>query len=356
MPESAVTILITPREQFSKAKISLDSVLACTDPAVPVVYIDGNSPRGLAHYLRDQATKRGFTLVRKDYYLGANEARNLGLPHVHTKYVAFIDNDVSVTPGWLDKLVACAEETGAWAVGPLYLIDNPAKQIIHTAGAELKIVEKDGHRRMHERHRFGNTPVSLVCSLLVRQPIDLVEFHCMLVRRDVFDRLGPLDEGLISFLDHNDFCLGVASAGGSVYIEPAAVVTHLAPPPYSWYDLPCFLLRWSNRWMEPSIQRFAEKHRLSITDEDFAVHRRFRDAHRMRLLGRARGALRRVAGSSSLAAADSFLTKVIFDQLIENAVVRPLEQRRSLSRSTTSAAYLESAKTYTVSPGERPSR
>jgi len=332
MPESAATIVITPREQFSKAKISLDSILACTNPAVPLVYIDGNSPPALARYLRDQAANRGFTLIRTDYYLGANEARNLGLPHVRTKYVAFVDNDVSVTPDWLDKLVACAEETDAWAVGPLYLIDDPAKQIIHTAGAEFKIVEEDGQRRMHERHRFGNTPVSRVRAQLVRQPIDLVEFHCMLVRRDIFDRLGPLDEALISFLDHNDFCLGVVNAGGSIYIEPAAVVTHLAPPPYSWSDLSCFLLRWSNAWMEPSIQRFAEKHRLSIADEDFAVHRRFRDSHRMRLFGRARGALRRVAGPRGLAAADSFLTKVIFDRLIENAIVRPLEHRRARSR------------------------
>ncbi len=345
MPEPATTIVITPREQFSKAKISLDSILTCTNPAVPLVYIDGNSPPALARYLRDQAAKRGFTLIRTDYYLGANEARNLGLPHVSTKYVAFVDNDVSVTPGWLDKLVACAEETGAWAVGPLYLIDDPAKQIIHTAGAEFKIVEEHGLRRLHERHRFGNTPVSRVRAQLIRQPIDLVEFHCMLVRRDVFDHLGPLDEGLISFLDHNDFCLGVVNAGGSVYIEPAAVVTHLAPPPYSWSDLPCFLLRWSNMWMEPSIQRFAEKHRLSITDEDFAVHRHFRDSHRMRLFGRARGALRRVTGSRGLAAADSFLTKVVFDRAIENAIVRPLEQRRTRSRSMVPAAHFGSSKT-----------
>lgn len=332
MPEACVTILVTPREQFSKAKRSLESILACTDPSVPLVYVDGNSPPALARYLKQQAAMRGFTLIRADRYLGANEARNVGLSHVHTKYVAFVDNDVSVTPGWLDKLVACAQQTGAWAVGPLYLIDDPKKQIIHTAGAEFGIAEKNGQRQLYERHRFGNTTVSRVRSQLIRQPIDLVEFHCMLVRREVFDQLGPLDEGLISFLDHNDFCLSVAAAGGSVYFEPAAVVTHLAPPPYSWYDLPCFLLRWSNAWMEPSIQRFAQKHRLSPSDEDFVVHRDFRDSHRMRLFGRVRGALRRVMGTRGLTATDTFLTNVIFNRLIENGVVRRLERVRTRDR------------------------
>ncbi|HEV2038006.1 MAG TPA: hypothetical protein VGQ96_05300, partial [Candidatus Eremiobacteraceae bacterium] len=239
---------------------------------------------------------------------------------------------------WLDRLIACAEETEAWAVGPLYLIDDPAKQIIHTAGADLRIVEEDGRRRLSEHHRFSYQPVAKVRQQLVRQPIDLVEFHCMVVRRDVFDRLGPLDEQLISFLDHVDFCLDIADAGGVVYTEPAAVVTHLAPPPFAMSDLPCFLLRWSDAWMEPSIRRFAEKRRLSLSDEDFDAHRRFRDSHRMRLLGRTRGAVRRLMGPRGLAAADRFVTSVIFNRLIERTVVRTLEQDRRRSQLPAPAA------------------
>ncbi|MDQ6767644.1 MAG: glycosyltransferase [Candidatus Eremiobacteraeota bacterium] len=342
MAKVLATVLITPREQFSKARASLESILARTDPAVPIVYIDGNSPTPLARHLKAESAKRGFTLIRTEHFLAANQARNIGLPHVRTKYVAFVDNDVSVEPGWLDKLIACAEETGAWAVGPLYLIDDPAKQIIHTAGADLRIVEEDGHRRLHEHHRFGHQPVATVRRQLVRQPIDLVEFHCMLVRRDVFDRLGPLDEQLISFFDHVDFCLDIADSGGVVYSEPAAVVTHLAPPPFAFSDLPCFLLRWSNAWMEPSIRRFAEKRRLSLSDEDFNVHRRYRDSHRMRLLGPTRAAVRRLTGSRGLAAADRFVTRIIFDRLIERTVVRTLEQDRRRSQSAAPALPVES--------------
>ncbi len=337
MTQPQASIVITPREQFSKARRSLASILENTDSSVPIVYIDGNSPPALAAFLRRQSRERGFTLLQRDYFLGSNEARNLGLQHVDTKYVVFIDNDVSVTPGWLDTLVRCAEETGAWAVGPLYLIDDPAKQIIHTAGAELKIVEENGQRRMHERHRFSYTPVARVAEHLVRQPIDLVEFHCMLVRRDVFDRIGPLDEGLISFFDHVDFCLQIADAGGLVYSEPAAVVTHLAPPPYSLSDLPCFLLRWSDAWMEPSIRRFAEKHRLDPNDADFAEHRRFRDGHRMRLFGKARGLVRRIGGKRGLAATEKLCSRVIFGTLLEGTVVRSLERKRLTGRANARA-------------------
>jgi glycosyltransferase involved in cell wall biosynthesis len=333
MAEAIATIAVTPREQFSKARTSLESILAHTAPDVPLIYVDGNSPPALARYLKDQCAQRGFTLIRTAHFLAANEARNMALPRVHTKYVVFVDNDVSVEAGWLERLISCAEQTGAWAVGPLYLIDDPAKRIIHTAGAELRIIDEGGRRRLHERHRFSSQPLAKVQAQLVRQPIDLVEFHCMLVHTDVFSRLGPLDERLISFLDHVDFCIDVAEAGGGIYIEPAAVVTHLAPPPYALSDLPCFLLRWSDAWMEPSIRRFAEKRRLSVTDEDFAAHRQFRDRHRLRLLGRVRGAVRRLTGPRGLAAADKFVTNVVFDRLIERTVVRSLEKKRARGRA-----------------------
>lgn len=329
MADALATIVVTPREQFSKARRSLESILATTSTEVPLIYVDGNSPPRLARYLQQQAARRGFALLRSPHFLAANQARNVALPHVRTKYVVFVDNDVSVEQGWLERLVTCAEETNAWAVGPLYLIDDPAKRIIHMAGAELRIIDEGGHRRLHEHHRFSYQPVANVSSELVREPVDLVEFHCMLVRSDVFVKLGPLDEQLLSFLDHVDFCIDVAEAGGSIYLEPAAVVTHLAPPPYAFSDLPCFLLRWSDVWMEPSIRRFAEKRRLDLTDDDFNVHRHFRDGHRLRLLGRARGAVRRLTGPRALDAADRFVTNVIFNRFLERTVVRSLEQQRT---------------------------
>lgn len=42
MPEPLATIVITPREQFSKARRSLESILATTSAEVPLVYVDGN--------------------------------------------------------------------------------------------------------------------------------------------------------------------------------------------------------------------------------------------------------------------------------------------------------------------------
>jgi GT2 family glycosyltransferase len=325
-----VTIVVVPREQFSKSQVSLESIYASTPPPFRLVYVDGNSPPPLRRYLEQQATARGFQLIRTENYLTSNEARNLGLRKVCTEYVAFLDNDVFVQPGWLQALLRCADETGAWVVGPLYCygIDgcNGEPHIVHTAGASLRIID-DGTRRLEEMHRCCDRPVAEVRLELRREPIDLVEFHCMVVRTDAFDQIGAFDEKLLSFLDHIDFCLAAREAGGTVYFEPAAVVTHLAPPPFAPMDLPYFLLRWSNAWLRPSVRHFATKHRLSLCEQDFRNHFQFRDQHRRRLIAGIRRTTERFLGNRGLRIAN-VVDRIIFDLLIENTIVRRMQQMR----------------------------
>jgi GT2 family glycosyltransferase len=331
-----VTIVVVPREQFSKSQISLESIYAATPPPFKLVYIDGNSPPSLRRYLERQATAHGFQLIRTESYLTSNEARNLGLREVRTEYIAFLDNDVVVQPGWLQALLRCAQETEAWVVGPLncYGIDGRSGEphIVHVAGASLRIVD-NGARRLQEKGRHVNRPLVEVRPELRREPIDLVEFHCMLVRTDVFDRIGRLDEKLLSFFDHMDFCLALQQAGGTVYFEPDAVVTHMAPPPFAPMDLPYFLLRWSNAWLRPSVRYFASKHRLTVCERDFGGHFRFRDEHRRRLIAGIRRKIQRFLGHRGLRIA-SIADRIVFDQLIEQTIVRRMQRRRVLNTGT----------------------
>lgn len=330
MATPLVTIVVVPREQFSKAEASLESIYATTPQPFDLVYVDGNSPPALRDVLAAQAAVRGFTLLRTERYLTSNEARNLALPHVRTSYVTFVDNDVFVTPGWLDALVRCAEETGAWAVGPLYCYGTDGSSgkpwLIHTAGADLRIIDEGG-RRLHEEHRHVLKPVAEVLPDLRREPIDLVEFHCMLVRRDALTRTGPFDERLLSFMDHMDFCMAVRQAGGAVYFEPEAVVTHLAPPPFAGIDIPYFLLRWSDAWLHESARYFAAKHGLRA-DADLQGHVWFRNGHRRRLLGGLRRRIRGVFGKRALKLADKFVDGVVFGVLIEHTLVARMQRRR----------------------------
>jgi hypothetical protein len=261
-----VTVVISPRERFSLTEGTLASVIQDTSVPFDLLVVDGGYPIRLKRRLESMARARGFLILRKDYYLSPNEARNLALPHVATKYVAFIDNDLVVVKGWLEALVRCAEDTGADIVSPVVCIGEPLHSIIHIAGGTVRIVEKNGKRALREVHQHANRQLDEVRDELRRERTELAEFHCMLVRRKVFDRLGPLDESLKATSEHIDLCMKVRNAGGAVFLEPSAVVTYLPAPPLAMSDVPYYLLRWGDEWCIASERHLAETWGVAISE------------------------------------------------------------------------------------------
>jgi GT2 family glycosyltransferase len=307
---ASVTVVIVPREQFGRARLSLQSVLDSTVPDCPIIYVDGNSPQDLA---RDLAITDRITMIRQDHYLSGNAARNLALPQVRTKYVLFIDNDVQMWPGSIDAMVKCADETGAWVVGSLYCIGAPGSRKVHSAGGEVRIVEKQGRRHIYERQLHCGERADEVRAMVGRSASDQVEFHCMMVRAAAFERFGPLDEGLRAAFDHVDLCLAVRNANHPIYVETAATVTYLPPPPIQWSDLPFFLVRWSEAWYQSSLHHFCEKWQLDPDDEVFRVHENYRLDHRARILTQSSRMNRIIEGSVG--------------KILEKTLVKNLERR-----------------------------
>lgn len=279
MSQPTVTIIVVPRERFQFARESLDSLYENTFVPFQLIYVDNNSPRKLRQYLKAQSQLRNFLVIRSDTYLSPNQARNLGFLYVDTPYVVFVDNDVVFTPGWLEKLVSCTEETGATVVGSLVCQYRPVHTIVHCAGGtymapaeysafargELNpsgTLDQTGGWKIQERTPYQNQPLTVVRDHLHRQPTGFVEFHAMLVRTAIFDRIGPLDEGFSCTKEYLDFCMMVTRAGGLIYLEPDSVATFLTHPPaptLQWRDLPYFMLRWSDEWELSNLLHYQQK-------------------------------------------------------------------------------------------------
>lgn len=281
-----VTIVVVPRERFSRAIESLNSIYRHTDYPFKLVYVDGNSPPAIGARIADASRERGFTLLRRDRYLIPNEARNLGLACVDTEFVVFLDNDVLVTPGWLERLVACARDTSAWLVIPLYLEGRPEDRIVHMAGGTAVLSEEGGRRVFKNAHRFFGRPVDDVKEQLRREPTGSIEYHCLLARRDVFGKVGLFDERIPSVWEHTDLALSVQEQGGRIYFEPEAIVSYDSAGTLKWYDLAYFAVRWSDEWGRMSIDRFREKWGLSPDDRDVKFMYQYSAIYRRHFLRR----------------------------------------------------------------------
>jgi hypothetical protein len=241
------------------------------------VYVDGGSPRSIQRYLDEQSRLRGFKLIRTEEYLSPNLARNIGIGQVDTEYTVFVDNDVVVSPQWLETLLQCADETSAAVVGPLTCISLPLHSKVHCAGGLAHVLEseKDGQvrRRIREKQYYAEKPLEKVRDRLHRTQTELAEFHCMLVRTSVFEQVGLLDEGLLNTREHIDFCMLVTQAGGTIYFEPDSVITYVPGPPMEVYDIPYYLLRWSDAWEMDSLNHLQQKWNLSDDSAFFKMRR-----------------------------------------------------------------------------------
>jgi GT2 family glycosyltransferase len=313
MQDAQVTIVVVPRERLSFAERCISSIYENTSIPFNLIYVSGGVPNQVRDYLEVESSRKGFRILIEEHFLSPNQARNLSLPHVKTKYVVFLDNDTLVMKGWLERLVRCAEETDASIVGPLYLIGEFERAIIHMAGGRLHREDTAEKRVLIDEQYLFDTPIREASMRLRRRVCDYVEFHCMLVCTEVFDRVGSMDEKLPCLHEERDFCLTISSAGGKIYIEPKAVVTYVPPPPCESWDLPYFMLRWSEAWIHSSVRHFNQKWGLASVRHISDVSNNFADGT---VVGFGRAWRRRVAG-----------TKVTLARTSQHGN-RPLDQAR----------------------------
>ncbi len=317
MTPPLATIAVVPRERFSIAPQSLLSILDANADA-ELVYVDAGSPPLVRQFLEQRARRHDFRLISTERFLSPNAARNVALKQVRTKYVALVDNDVLVSPGWLERLVECAESTGAWVVGPIVCSGQSPSERIKTAGGSAEIVVESGRRLLRARCRHHGKLIDDVSSSLRREPVGQVPFHAVIIRMEAFERVGAFDEQLLSTAQHTDFCLRVQAEGGTVYLEPTSHVTHVPPPPFEDVDLEYFQLRWSDAWNRSSIEHFRSKWNLADDDPALAAMAERLDVHRRLTLEPYRRMLR-LFGSGPA-------------RWVENLIIAPWEQAASRRR------------------------
>ncbi len=256
-----VTVVVVPRERFSMARESLDSVLRLTRTPHELLYVDAAGPASLRDWLDMRAQDRGFRVLRSERMLLPAEARNLAMEHVRTPWVVFVDNDVLVTRGWLDALLRAADTSGADVVAPLTCVGLPVHTTVHCAGtrfADDAAALLAGDRRgtvLREERPEQDQPAVDVARGRAAAEVQECQFHCFLMRSALHERIGGFDELASVHREHTDFALRVHQSDGRILVEPSSVVTYVPPNPHrplARDDWRYFLLRWS-----PALQRRA---------------------------------------------------------------------------------------------------
>lgn len=134
--------------------------------------------------------------------------------------IGLVNNDIEVTQGdWLAEMVALAIRPNTGCVGAKLLY--PDGRIQH-AGVVIGLGGVAGHG-----HRFASADATgYMNRLRAVNNVSAVTAACLLIRRQVFDEVGGLDESLTVAFNDVDFCLRVRAAGYLNLWTPFAELIH----------------------------------------------------------------------------------------------------------------------------------
>jgi GT2 family glycosyltransferase len=156
-------------------------------------------------------------VIHNETNRGFVDACNQGAARARGRFLVFLNNDTFVLPGWLDALVETIEANErVGAVGSMFLYPDGR---IQEAGAILWSNGEAFHYgcgRSPEDRRFA-----------FAREVDYCSGASLLVRKDLFDRLGGFDRRYApAYYEDGDLCMGVRSLGFEVVYQPASRLVH----------------------------------------------------------------------------------------------------------------------------------
>lgn len=152
-------------------------------------------------------------LIRNEENKGFPAAVNQGIRAAHGDIVILLNNDVTVTPGWAEKLIKYLDEFSI--VGPLTNFCIGDQQVIITTYQNRDELDKEAEAISEENEGAPADEVNWIVGF------------CMAFKKSVFDEIGDFDESLWPCSGEEiDFCLRARTAGHRIGIAQDVYVHH----------------------------------------------------------------------------------------------------------------------------------
>ncbi len=211
MEKPLVSIIVA---NWNGGKVFADCLASISKLQYPnweLIIVDNGSTDG-----SDRLANNAIVIKNKEN-LGFARANNQGYEKAKGKYLLFLNNDTKVSSDLLDKLVEKMQND--LKVGVLQpkikIMDKP--EYLDNAGSFFTwsgflkhwgFGQKDGSEFDDEKEIFS------------------AKGACMLVRREVVEKVGLFDPDFVSYFEESDFCWRVWLAGYRVLFYPRTYIYH----------------------------------------------------------------------------------------------------------------------------------
>lgn len=201
-------IIIPVWDRLQLTQQCIDSIIQHTaSSSYRLIIIDNHSNKETEDYLRGLKKQASFDLVliRNEENLGFVKAVNQGVRSSQGEYICLLNNDTQVQEGWLEELIKVAKS-------------NPQIGIVNPGGDNM--LYKKGQPLSGKWVEIG-----------------FASGFCMLIKREVIDRVGLLDEAYrTGFWEETDYCQRAKKSGYICAAAKGAYVYHLGHKTFESFD------------------------------------------------------------------------------------------------------------------------
>jgi GT2 family glycosyltransferase len=159
-------------------------------------------------------------VIRLAKNTGFASASNIGIKASKSRNIVFLNSDTIVAPSWLDKLISVTKRYQKVGIvnpklvrpgGRPWTLDSTGHVYFYGAG----LVYSRGHNEP-DSGQFDKFAELISCG-----------FACVLIKREVFEQVGLLDERMLFYYEDVDFGIRARIAGWRILYCPESVVYHV---------------------------------------------------------------------------------------------------------------------------------
>ena len=200
----------------------LPSVIRYSEEAEIIVADNGSTDHSI-DILREKFPSVWILPFRENY--GFAEGYNRAIQQIETPYVLLLNDDVEVTPHWLQPLLAFMNHHPEVAACQPKILSETQRELFEYAGACGGFIDHLGYPycrgRIFNHVEKDRGQYDHVC------PIFWATGAALLVRTDVYRKEGGLDKRFFAHMEEIDFCWRLHSRNYGIYCIPQSTVYHV---------------------------------------------------------------------------------------------------------------------------------
>ena len=201
----------------------LPSVTSCCPDWAEVIVADNGSTDDSVVFLSEHYPS--LRIIRLDRNYGFTEGYNRALAQVEADYYVLLNDDVEVTPHWIEPVVELLEKTPESAIAQPKLLMYDRRDTFEYAGAAGGYIDSFGYPFC--RGRLFDTLEQDCGQYDDVRPVFWATGAAMFVKAGVWRELGGLDKEFFAHMEEIDFCWRAQNAGYKVLYCPGSTVYHV---------------------------------------------------------------------------------------------------------------------------------